>query len=73
MITGVAIEEGEELATGGGVYYLVNAWQDKRIFRAMLIEIGVINAHPPFFILLLNKDWISQPIGMIHLFNEAGC
>ena len=50
VIVGVTIKEGEEFAASGGVYNLVYPRQTKEVFRAVFIEIGVINAHSPFFI-----------------------
>jgi len=73
VIAGVTVKEGEEFTAGGGVYNLVYLRQTKGVFRAVFIEIGVINAHSPFFILLLNKNWVCQPLRMIHFFNKSGC
>jgi hypothetical protein len=42
-------------AVGGGVYNLIYPRQTERIFRAVFVEISVINAHSPFFIILLNE------------------
>jgi hypothetical protein len=50
---------------------LINARQPKVILRAILVEIGVINTHPPFIILLLYKDGISYPLWMDYFFNES--
>ena len=51
MIARVTIEEGEQFVAGGGVYNLIYPRQTERVFRAMFVEISVINAHYPFFIL----------------------
>ena len=56
VITEVIVKEGEQFAAGGGVYKLVYPRQTEGVFRAVFVEIGVINKHSPFFILLLNKD-----------------
>ena len=56
MIAGVAVEEGEQFAAGGGVYNLVYSRQTEWVFRAVFVEISVINAYSPFFILFLNKN-----------------
>ena len=58
VIAGVTVEEGEEFAASGGVYNLIYPRQTEGVFRAVFVEIDVINAHSPFFILLLNKDWV---------------
>ena len=73
MIARVTVEEGEEFAASGGVYNLIYPRQTEGVFRAVFVEIDVINAHSPFFILLLNKDWVCQPLRMIHFFNKSGC
>jgi hypothetical protein len=41
------------------------------ILWAMLVEIGVINAHSPFIILFSYKDGISYPLWMNQFFNEV--
>ena len=51
VIDGLTVEEGEELTAGGGVYNLIYPRQTKGVFRAVFVEISVINAHSPFFIL----------------------
>ena len=48
MIARVTIEEGELFAAGGGVYNLVYLRQTEGVFRAVFVEISVINAHSPF-------------------------
>ena len=73
MIARVTVKEGEEFIAGGGVYHLVYPRKIKEVFRAVFIEISVINSHSPFFILLLNKDWVCQPLRMIHFFIKSGC
>ena len=73
MIARVTVEEGEELAAGGGVYNFVYPMQTEGVFRAVFVEIGVINAHSPFFILLLNEHRVNQPLEMIDLFNKSSC
>ena len=57
MIAGVTVEEGEQFTASGGVYNLEYPRQTEGVFRAVLVEIGVINAHSPFFI-FLNKKWV---------------
>ena len=51
VIARVTVEQGEEFATGGGVYNLFYPRQTEGVFRAVLVEIGVINAYSLFFIL----------------------
>ena len=42
------------------------------VFGAGLVEAGVVDAHPPFLILLLDQDGVGQPIGVLDLTDEAG-
>ena len=56
MIARVTVKKREQFAVGGGVYNLVYPRQTKGVFRAVFVEIGVINAHSPLFILFLNKN-----------------
>jgi hypothetical protein len=37
----------------------------------VFVKIGVINAHSPFFIFLLYKDWVCQSLRIIHLFYKS--
>lgn len=54
VIAQVSVEEAQHLTVGGGVDHLVNAQEGKQILRACLVEVGVINTHPPFIALLLD-------------------
>ena len=56
MIAGVTVKEGEQFATGGGVYNLVYLRQTEGVFRAVFVEISVINAHSSFFILFFEQE-----------------
>ena len=64
MVAGVAIKKRGKRAPGCRVNNLVDARERKRIFRAVLVEIRVINTHSPFAIFLFYKDWICQPLWM---------
>ena len=56
MIAGVTIEQGEQFTAGGGVYNLIYPRQTEGVFRVVFVEISVINAHSPFFLLFLDKN-----------------
>ena len=56
VISGVTVEEGEEFAAGGGVYNLVYPRQTEGVFRAVFVEISVIDSHSPFFILFFEQE-----------------
>ena len=59
MMDRVIVEEGEEFTAGGGVYNLDYPRQTEGVFRVVFVEIGVINAQSPFFILFSYKNWIG--------------
>ena len=58
MIAKVIVKEGEQFTAGGGVYNLIYSRQTEGVFRAMFVKISIINAHSPFLILFLNKNWV---------------
>ena len=62
VIAEVIVKEGEQFIADGGVYNLVYPRQTKGVFRAVFVEIGVINAHSPFFILLSYKNRVGKPL-----------
>jgi hypothetical protein len=55
MITRVTIKETLKVAAYHGVHDLINLKQAERIFFACLVEICIINTHPPIFILFRYK------------------
>jgi hypothetical protein len=59
VITIIAIKERKGFTASSRIYNLIYMRQAKWVLRVVFIEIVVINAHPPLFILLLNVDWIS--------------
>ena len=65
--------EREDLATRGGVNYLVYARQRKVILWARLVEPSIINTHPPLPSLLFDKNRIGEPVGVEYLSNESCC
>ena len=58
VIARVTVKEGGQFTTGGGVYNLIYSSQTKGVFRAVFVDISVINAHSPFFIIFLNKNMV---------------
>jgi hypothetical protein len=64
--------ETKSLTADCGVDDLVNLRKGEWVFGAGLVEAGIVNAHSPFPILLLDQDGVGQPIGVLDLFNEAG-
>ena len=52
IVARVCVDEGQELMACYSIYYLIDAWEGKGIFRASIIQIRIIYAHMPFSILL---------------------
>jgi hypothetical protein len=71
MIPKIAVMKTYKAATGHGVHNLIDPGEPKGIFFACLIKIGIINTHPPIFILLEQKNEIGEPIWVVHFLNET--
>jgi hypothetical protein len=71
VINWVGIQEIYKFAHGIEVNNLVDSRKRERIFRANLVQAHVINTHPPFLVLLWQKNWIGYPVWLLDLFNEA--
>jgi hypothetical protein len=57
VISGVAIQEREHRAASGGIDYLIYPRESERIFRAVFIEIDIVDAHVLInFILFLVQE-----------------
>jgi hypothetical protein len=51
---------------------LVNPRQPERVFGAVLVEVGVVDAHPPLVrVLLADEDGVGEPLRMEDLSDEA--
>jgi hypothetical protein len=59
-------------ATGCGVHNLIDPRQPEGVFFACLIKIGIMNTHPPIFILFWYKNGIGEPIQVVHFLNKTG-
>ena len=73
VIARVGIQKREDLATRGGVDYLVYAQQRKVILWTRFVEASIINAHSPLLGLLFNKNGIGKTVGVKYLSDESGC
>jgi hypothetical protein len=72
VVPGVAVEEAEQVTVRRGVDDLTNPWQPERILGAVLVEIGVVDAHPTLVrVLLADEDVTGKPLGMKDFSNEA--
>jgi hypothetical protein len=69
---GVAVEEAEQVAACRGVDDLVYPRQPEGVLGAVLVEVGVVNAHPPLVrVLLADEDGVSETLRMEDFSDEA--
>jgi hypothetical protein len=72
VVPGVAVEEAEQVAARRGVDDLVNPRQPKGVLAAVLVEVGVVDAHPPLVrVLLADEDGVGEPLRMEDYLDEA--
>jgi hypothetical protein len=72
VVPGVAVEEAEQVAAHRGVNDLVYPWQPEVVLGAVLLEVGVVDAHPPLVrVLLANEDGVGEPLMMEDFSDEA--
>jgi hypothetical protein len=68
-----AVEEAEQVAARRGVDDLINPRQPEGVLGAVLVEIGVVDAHPPLVrVLLADEDGVGEPLRMEDFSDEAG-
>ena len=72
IIARESVHEAEDLMDSRGVHYEVDSGQGKAVFRISPINIDKINAGSPFSICLLDKNHISQPVGVIYFSDNSG-
>jgi hypothetical protein len=65
VISGVAIQEREHREDSGGIDYLIYPRESERIFRAVFVEIGIVDAHAA-----INFIFLSIRIGFA---NHSRC
>jgi hypothetical protein len=72
VVPRVAVEEAEQVAARGGVDDLVYPRQPEGVLGAVLLEVGVVDAHPPLFrVLLADEDGVGEPLRMEDFYDEA--
>jgi hypothetical protein len=72
VVPGVAVEEVEQVAARRGVSDLVYPRQPEGVLGAVLVEVGVVDAHPLLVrVLLADEDWVSEPLMMEDFCDEA--
>jgi hypothetical protein len=70
MITRVTIKKTQKATTDRGVHDLIDSGQAEQMFFACLVEISIINTHPPIFILFRYKYEIGESIWLVHFFDK---
>jgi hypothetical protein len=51
---------------------LINPWQPEGVVGAILVEVGVVDAHPPLVsVLLAIEDGVGKPLRMEYFSDEA--
>jgi hypothetical protein len=74
LVPGVAVEETEQVAARRGVDTLINPRKPERVLGVVLVEVGVVDAHPPLVrVLLTDEDGVGEPLRMENFADEAGC
>jgi hypothetical protein len=69
---GVAVEEAEQVAAHRGVDDLIYPRQPDGVLGAVLIEVGVVDAHLPLVgVLLADEDGVGEPLRMEDFSDEA--
>jgi hypothetical protein len=65
VVPGVAVEEAEQVAACRGVNDLVYPQQPEGVLEEVLVEVGVVDAHPPLVrVLFADEDGVSKPLRM---------
>jgi hypothetical protein len=73
-VPGVAVEEAEQVAARRGVDDLIYPRQPEGVLGAVLVKVGVVDAHPPLVrVLLADEEGVGEPLKMENFFDEAGC
>ena len=58
VVSREGVQKGEHSLSGGGVYNMVYPRQREIVFWARIVEVGVIDAHPPFSFLFWDHYYI---------------
>ena len=71
VVFGEGVQEGEHPLPSSGVHNLIHPWQREIVFWACIIEVGVVDAHPPFAFFFGYHHYICQPVRVIHFSDES--
>jgi hypothetical protein len=73
VVPEVAVEEAEQVAARRGVDDLIYPRQPEGVLGAVLVEVGVVDAHPPLVgVLLADEDGVGELLRMEDFSDEAG-
>jgi hypothetical protein len=73
VVPGVAVEEVEQVAARCGIDDLINPWQAEGVLGAVLVDVGVVDAHPPLVrVLFADEDGVGEPLRMENFTDEVG-
>jgi hypothetical protein len=73
VVPEVAVEEAEQVAAHHGIDDLINPRQPEGVHGVVLVEVGVVDAHPPLVgIFLANEDEVGEPLKVEDFTDEAG-
>ena len=68
----ICVEEGEQIATRGGVDDLVDTWKWVRVLGARLVEVGVVDAHAELTTSLRDDNGVCKPLRVLDFSDESG-
>jgi hypothetical protein len=73
VVPEVAVKEAEQVAARRGVDVFLYPRQPEGVLGAVLVEVSVVDAHPPLVrVLLADEDGVGKPVRMEDFSDEAG-
>ena len=71
VVAKVCIQEAMDIMASCPILQPVDAGERVRVLRARLVEVGVVNTHPPLVVSLGDHDYIGQPGSVVGLSYKA--
>jgi hypothetical protein len=73
VVPRVAVEEAKQVIARRGIDDLVDPRQPEGVLGAVLVEVGVVDAHSLLVrVLLVDEDGVGEPLRMEDFSDEAG-
>src|SRR3954468_21807832 len=72
VVPRVGVKETQRLRARGGVDYFVDSREDELLLWAGAVQVCVVGTHSPGPVLLLDQDWVCQPLGVFD-WPDEGC